>query len=296
METRGGWPFAPSALIYLPHKRGLVSLWEIMEKLGPWAFRATRLIDDLNELEAVFEAEIKKKGKDFNVPDHRLEAIGKSIGRQSIDLVDGLSLRFSTKAAAELHYLEVTRVPASEVIRLLRNVRETVIHELRMMCFLPATPDMMDYWHESRPFGDAVACAFEECAEDVSEACNCFSVECYTACVFHLGRAMERATSRLARRMRVGKPDDDWQGNLKAINKALEAMPYGTKKERLKRAPYAEAAGFSFQFKEAWRNPTAHPKRTYTRQEALDVMNGARAFMDAMAKKILKVKIVPEPF
>jgi hypothetical protein len=164
------------------------------------------------------------------------------------------------------------------------------------MLFLPATADMVDYLQESRPFGDAVACAFQECSEDISEASNCFAFERYTACVFHLGRAMEQATVRLAKRMRVGKPDDDWQGNLKAINKALDAMPYGTKRERQKRAPYAEAAAFSFQFKEAWRNPTAHPKRTYTREEALDVMNGARAFMDAMARKILKAKIVPEPF
>jgi hypothetical protein len=296
VERRAFRRFAAAALIYLTHSVRLVSLWEIMAKLGRSAGFATQLIDDLNELEIIFEGEIKKKGRDFNVPARRLEAIGNSIGKKAIDLVDDLSLRFSNKAAAELHFIHAYGVSASEVIRLLRNVREAVIYELRWMLFLPATADMIDYLNESRPFGDAVACAFEECSEDISEACNCFAFERYTACVFHLGRVMEQATVRLAKRMRVGKPDDDWQGNLKAINKALDAMPYGTKQERQKRAPYAEAAGFSFQFKEAWRNPTAHPKRTYTREEALDVMNGARAFMDAMARTILKVKIVEEPF
>ncbi len=168
---------------------------------------------------------------------------------------------------------------------------ETMLHELFSVQFLPASADMIEFHGKVALFGIATSIAFSESSEDISEAHECLAFERYTACVFHLGRAMERATAKLAKRMRVGRRDDDWQGLLKAINKAVDAMPYGTKAEREKRAPYAEAAGFSFQFKEAWRNPTAHPKKTYKRQEALDVLNGARAFMDAVARKIFKVRI-----
>lgn len=273
----------------------LVSLWEIMEKLGRSAYHAVHLIEELNELETKLNGEIKKKCRDCKVSALRTKAIINSVGRQSMTLVDDLSLRASNRIVSKLYFMRAAK-PASEVVRLLRDVRETIVHELRWTLFLQVTNDMRVYLNKSRPFGDATACAFGECSEDIDEACKCFAFERYTACVFHLGRVMEQATARLAKRMKVGKPDDDWQGNLKAINKALDAMPYGTKTDRQKRAPYAEAAGFSFQFKEAWRNPTAHPKKTYTREEALDVMNGARTFMDAMARKIFKVKIVPERF
>jgi len=291
-------PFAPSVTIYLTHSVKLVSLWEIImeEKLHRVAHDSARLIHEIKDFERVFEDEIKEKGKDFNVSASRLRKVGAPIAQQSMELVNNLSLHFANVPAFRLTFLGESPMSARELLHQLKNVRQTVLQDLHRRSYIPATEDMLKYWNESRPFGDAVACAFMECSEDISEACNCFAFERYTACVFHLGRAMEQATARLAKRLKVGRPDDDWQGYLRAINKAIDAMPYGTKKEREKRAPYAEAAGLSFQFKEAWRNPTAHPKRTYTREEALDVMNGARAFMDAMARKILKVRIVPEPF
>jgi hypothetical protein len=195
-----------------------------------------------------------------------------------------------SKASTLLQSLSHGKNPTECGVRM-RDFQETLVQELNSIQFLPASADMIKYHGKSALFGELVAVAFSECSEDISEAHECLAFERYTACVFHAGRAMELATARLAKRMRVGKPDDDWQGFLKAINKAIDAMPYRTKQEREKRTPYAEAAGFSFQFKEAWRNPTAHPKRTYTRQEALDVMNGARAFMDAVARKIFKVRV-----
>jgi hypothetical protein len=83
-----------------------------MEDLGRSAGFATQLIDDLNELEIIFEGEIKKKGKDFNLSARRAEAIGNSIGRKAIQLVDDLSLKFSNKAAAELRFIHASGVSA----------------------------------------------------------------------------------------------------------------------------------------------------------------------------------------
>ena len=181
---------------------------------------------------------------------------------------------------------------AFDAVHAIKELREAIIYALEDMKFIRVTEDMQSYMDKKSPFGAAVTKAFPKCSEDIDEAHKCFAFSRYTASMFHLGRAMELATASLAKKMRVGVPDDDWQGLLKAINKAVDAMPYATKAQREKRAPFAEAAGFSFQFKEAWRNPTAHPKRTYTRQEALDVINGARAFMDSVARKIFKAKSV----
>jgi hypothetical protein len=67
-------------------------------------------------------------------------------------------------------------------------------------------------------------------------------------------------------------------------------MPFKTRAEKAKRTPLAEATAHLFNFKEAWRNPTFHAKKTYTRAEALAVLTNAGAFMDSVARNILKVK------
>ena len=189
--------------------------------------------------------------------------------------------------------LTLAHHPASrEVETRSREVRQTMIHEFENIMFMRATGDMLEFSGKGAPFGELVRKGLFDCASDISEACECFAFERYAACVFHLGRAMELATKRLAKTMKVGKSDDDWQGYLKAIKKAGDAMPRRTQAERDKRAPYQEAVALSVSFKKGWRNPTAHkPERTYTRQQALDVMNSAKAFMDTVAQKILKVKV-----
>jgi len=68
-------------------------------------------------------------------------------------------------------------------------------------------------------------------------------------------------------------------------------MPYGTPAEKAKRIPLAEMAAHLFNFKEAWRNPTFHAKKTYTKEEAFSVLSNAGAFMDSVAKNILKIKV-----
>ena len=94
--------------------------------------------------------------------------------------------------------------------------------------------------------------------------------------------------------MKGAKPvNQNWQGYLIEIDNVIASMPHKLQSERDKRAPFKEASGFSMSFKEAWRNPGTHdPKKTYTRNEALEVIAATKAFMNAAAIKIFKVKMV----
>lgn len=147
------------------------------------------------------------------------------------------------------------------------------------------------FFDKKSPFGEYVSAAFTECTEDIFEAHQCVALERYTAGMFHVGRAMEIAVKRVAKKMRVTAHRDEWQAYLSEMNAKINKMPFKTAAQKAKRIPLAEVAGHLFNFKEAWRNPTFHAKKTYTRDEAFSVLINAGGFMDGVARKILKVKI-----
>jgi hypothetical protein len=159
-----------------------------------------------------------------------------------------------------------------------------------VMC-LKLDADNAQYFDKKTPYGDYVSAGFPQCTEDISEAHQCFAVERYTASMFHLGRAMEIVVKVVAKKLRVRPARDEWQAYLSALNEKIHKMPFKTAAQKKKRIPLAELAGHLFNFKEAWRNPTFHAKKTYTRDEALAVLTNAGAFMDGVARNILKVRI-----
>jgi hypothetical protein len=182
----------------------------------------------------------------------------------------------------------------AKALHLCESLWKAFVRELTEIKFLRATPDMVEYLEREHPFGPEVSIAFPDCIEDIDEANKCFAIERYTATVFHLGRTMEKLTARVAKKLKA-KPRDDWQKNLNAIDDAIKLMGYGTKQQREKRAVYMEFSAFSMRFKEAWRNRTAHPKQSYTRQEALNIMLATAPTISTAAIKIFRAKVPAPP-
>lgn len=140
------------------------------------------------------------------------------------------------------------------------------------------------FFDKSHPFGQEVADKLPECSEDIEEAYQCIAFSRYTASMFHIGRAMEHTVKKVAERLQVTPGRDEWQQYLKAINEEINKMPFGKPEERAKRQPIAEISGHLFNFKEAWRNPTFHAKKTYTKEEAIAVMTNAGQFLQYVSK------------
>jgi len=155
--------------------------------------------------------------------------------------------------------------------------------ELSSINFVPISQESNQYIGAS--FSDSVARAFPECNEDIDEAYKCLVANRFTASMFHVGRVMELAVKKYAIKICAASPVKDfWQDWLDSIQAVHEAMPYKTQAERDARRPYCEAHAYFFSFKEAWRNQAAHPKQTYTRDEALAVMANAKSFLQSVAK------------
>lgn len=182
-----------------------------------------------------------------------------------------LPLQFGRLAAA-------TSLPAD-----VKALKDRFQDRLATEWFYHVEPADRPLYGQKELFGDQVARKFPKSLEDIEAAGSCLALGQGTACVFHLMRAMEAAVGRLCTRLNIPNPDREWGKLLSDINKAVEAMPKGTAKEQRKRNAWSEAHTHLYHLKQAWRNDTMHPKKTYTQEQAREVFAATRVFMNYLA-------------
>ena len=151
--------------------------------------------------------------------------------------------------------------------------------ELEGRIFLSISLRDVELYQQPEPtFGREVEDKFPSSVEDISEAAKCLALDRNTACVFHLMRAMERALKVLGLKLGLQNVDIEWGPLLGAIDDKIKAMPTGAHKDK-----WSGCRANLYHVKQAWRNPTMHPKETYTNTQARDVLNAVRAFMQQLA-------------
>lgn len=122
------------------------------------------------------------------------------------------------------------------------------------------------------------------CTEDIEEAQKCLALGRYTACVFHLMRVMERGVHTVVTQLGVTISGKDgrtrtWRSIATDLAEKVKRMPHG--EERIK---WASIASMLHHVNDAWRNPTNHPKSTYTETQAHEIFGAVRGFMRRLAE------------
>lgn len=171
--------------------------------------------------------------------------------------------------------------------QLVVELHTRVLDELGDRFFIVLPNEMAQYYKQPEPlFGASVESAFPKASEDIAEAGKCLAVGRSTATVFHLMRAMESSVVALGSKLNATVIDKDnleleWGKILRNINGAIEALPRGSEKES-----WSNASSLLLHAKIAWRNPTMHPKQTYTIEQARQIINCCRAFMNAFSELV----------
>jgi hypothetical protein len=114
-------------------------------------------------------------------------------------------------------------------------------------------------------------------------------------------RVMEFCLHRFANKLYVPfSTSDNWHAILRNIKTPIDTMPVKPDRKRLKREAYEDTYSALSGVKAAWRNPTMHPRATYTLREAGDIYDMVRMFTGSLARLLyprtrLKTKIASFP-
>lgn len=157
----------------------------------------------------------------------------------------------------------------------------SVVHsELESRMFFHVTPEEAVYHDQKELFGMAVNAKFPTIQYDMVEAGNCYSVGRSTACVFHLMRIMEVGVQGFGTKLGVALADEkNWQNILDETNKALKALPA----KGPATIEMSQASANLYAVKLAWRNEVMHPNDTYTLEEARNLIQQVKLFMEKLA-------------
>lgn len=162
----------------------------------------------------------------------------------------------------------------------LKVLRERINDEVSSRLFMFIPPERAKYYQNQMLFGQKVEERFPRAADDIAEAGKCFAAGRWTGVVFHLMRVMEIGVQEFAAKLRVSLPSDKmWGQMLNEIDQTITGMPRRTAKQREKATPLEEAAVYLHHVKNVWRNPTMHPKESYTEEEAERVFSNVKHYM-----------------
>lgn len=144
-------------------------------------------------------------------------------------------------------------------------------------------------------FEPRVVNRFPECLDDLIGASKCYIAACYTACVFHLMRVVERGLAEVASLAGITDPKASWGAvlskiDLYAFRTKHQDLPDGVKPHHdLLRDLSAEMHAIQH----AWRNRVSHienklipDKPIEDPQIASEVMTAVEAFMRSLADRL----------
>ena len=174
------------------------------------------------------------------------------------------------------------------VAQAINHLITRVQDELDAQYFFHLTQTDVHYYQSPTPFGEVAATRFQRASEDISEAAKCLALQRPVACVFHLMRVMELGVQAYGKKMKVAidPQSENWSKIMDHVGKGIKAMPVDTPRRKAKKAKYALVAATLDHVRIAWRNEVMHPKQTYTRQEAFDMFNAVRVFINELAETI----------
>lgn len=158
----------------------------------------------------------------------------------------------------------------------------TLRHELEGRKFLQVDDDDL-YCKGAELFSPDMAAKFPSASYEIDEASKCLALERGTACVFHLMRAMEIAVAATARCLQIPDPvrqkDRTWGAIQGAIDSAIKVKwPLKTDRESGDGYYFMNLLASFSAVKNPWRDATMHVEKTYTVEQARDILDAVRGF------------------
>jgi len=275
--------------------RRLWSLWDLMHKLRPEFFKAYeqaaathQILQTLHGKDLYLSPpDAAEKIRQFTILADELTALG--LGGAAIAVqrvVDILKiLPFSDGSGGRPDGLILASGEAMRIQTELSQATSRVPDDLETQVLLALDPRRIDLYSQPEIFGPAVFAAFQSASYDISEAGTCLALDRATACVMHLMRVIEVGLATLAAAVNV-KKQHDWGSYLRQIDEELAKRTKASGARTPDEQFFAEASTSIDNMRRSWRNPTMHPEKTYTTEQAEEILNSVRSFMRHLATRL----------
>jgi hypothetical protein len=238
-------------------------------------------------------------GKERPLDDWLIKNV-QSVVETSVDtMVARVEMPSVSAQARRIKYTLTGKPGPTEIISLLKELRTRIFDELNERQFLYVPPDRAKFFTEPMQFGERVNDRFKDAIDDIEEAGKCLALGRATGCVLHTMRVLEVGLKALARALDIPYAPS-WESYLKQISTKI-GEDHKKKSLKWKREEkfYRDLSGDLLTVKQAWRNPTMHVDRKYSVDEAEQIFNAAKHFMQRLAdhftekqmKKLLKEMI-----
>jgi hypothetical protein len=158
--------------------------------------------------------------------------------------------------------------------------------QLKERWFLYVSPSLQPYYTQKQLFGNDVESGFPGAIDDIEDAGTCLALGQGTACVMHLMRVMELGLKVLAKSLKIPYTPS-WESYLAQIQSKISAK-HKTKRVKWKRDEkfYRDMSGDLIAVKQAWRNPSMHIDRGYSKEEAEEIFRAVKTFMCKLAARM----------
>jgi hypothetical protein len=246
--------------------------------------------------------QLAKSNITFQVHSVNDDAVGNAIRPRVIRLLEAVEEGLSDAALPKRFHDKVERVKraiqeretfdGTDAGARLEELMYDLLGELTEPQFLRISVEMRPYFEQTEPlFGTAVSDQFPDSNREIAAAGRCYAFGEWTACVFHLMRALELALHKWALELGVTQFSaielENWKNILDAADKktrALEQQPKSLQKDR-ELQYYGETCAHFRSIKDAWRNHVAHSRTTYDGREAEAIMMHVKEFMRLLANR-----------
>lgn len=262
------------------------SAWELYTLEASNFIRAMSLCQTFAALSAIRES------NDVNFIKRSLQALSQELDELSLIFKELRCNAASIQCEAAVASLENTDSPVfwENLSRLINEIVPRFRDEMESQ-YLYYLENEESKWFEKEKIGNwsEILNKFPEFREDFEQACECMAFGVYTAAVFHFMRIMEIGVAKCGDALSVSTERDSngmrltWQvitNNMNDKIKTFKANDHNKFTEWNGILVALNAVG------NAWRNPTMHPKKTYTKEEAKRIILACEGFILDLSKQV----------
>jgi hypothetical protein len=252
--------------------------------LGYFAYAYVAASHRLSRIEALFaslEISARHEGGLSISPETNAQIIEEF--DRMVEVTTGKPVPFYRAQAKRLAEAARRKWQPDEMRGMIASLRDRLEDELKPQLFLFLQADLHKYLNGVSLLDKRAREKFPTSLPEIRQAGRCLAFGEDTASVFHLMRAMELVVARLCRKLKIKNLERVWGSLLSEMGGKIKLMPDDTSRRKEKKDAWSEAHSSLYHVKQAWRNKTMHPAKSYTAAQARDVFEAVRAFIDHLA-------------